>query len=168
MMIFGKPYEFAVFYELLEKTDNNYWKFGIFIFFIEDEIYPAKGSNYTLSMAVDYLKDSHQDIVDCKAGALDTSMEDHIFLKFLAHSHGIVLDNDPEDLDLPCTEKLGIFLSPLEISDTGFYLFYYPGDQNEEYLIYSSDYGNTAKRTVLKRGTVSNVLSQLPDKDSIK
>ncbi|HAT6344237.1 TPA: hypothetical protein JAJ28_001960 [Aeromonas hydrophila] len=32
-MIFGQPFEFAVFYELLEKTDNGHWEFGIFIFY---------------------------------------------------------------------------------------------------------------------------------------
>ncbi len=32
-MIFGQPFEFAVFYELLEKTEDNYWKYGIFSFF---------------------------------------------------------------------------------------------------------------------------------------
>lgn len=62
---------------------------------------------------------------------------------------------------------MGVFLSPLEIADTGFYLFYYPNDNNEEYLIYSSDYGNTARRTVLNRGTVSRTLAQLPSKDEI-
>lgn len=167
-MIFGQPYEFAVFYDLLEKTDDGHWKFGIFVFFIEDYIYPTKGSNYTLSMAMDYLKDSHQEIIDCKAKLLDTSMEDHSFLKILAHSHGMLLESDPEDLELPNKEKIGVFLSPLEIADTGFYLFYYPGDEDNEYLIYSSDYGHTAKRTVLKKGTVSKVLRQLPNKDGLK
>lgn len=33
-MIFGQPFEFAVFYDLLEETDEEYWKFGIFMFFI--------------------------------------------------------------------------------------------------------------------------------------
>ncbi|WP_422047422.1 Imm42 family immunity protein, partial [Rosenbergiella collisarenosi] len=28
-MIFGQPFEFAVFYELLEKTDDEYWKYGV-------------------------------------------------------------------------------------------------------------------------------------------
>lgn len=168
MMIFGQPYEFAVFYELLEKTDDNYWKFGIFIFFIDDDIYPTKGSNYTLSMAMDYLKDSYQDVIDCKVCLLNTSVEDNVLFKMLAHSHGMLLNSDPNELEISNTEKLGVFLSPLEITDNGFYLFYYPGDQDEEYLIYSSDYGSTAKRTVLKKGTVSNVLAQLPNKDAIK
>lgn len=167
MMIFGQPFEFAVFYELLEKTDDEHWKFGVFVFFIEDEIYPARGSNYTLPMAMDYLKDSHQEVTDCQSKGLDLSMEDIVLLKKLAHSHGMILDSDPEDLELPDSEKIGVFLSPLEISDTGFYLFYYPNDNNEEYLIYSSDYGNTARRTVLNRGTVSKILAQLPSKDEI-
>lgn len=167
-MIFGQPYEFAVFYELLEKTENDHWKFGVFLFFIEDNIYPAKGSNYTLTMAIDYLKDSHQDIINCQTSFLDISIEDQDFLKTLAHSHGMLLDSDPEDLELADTEKMGVFLSPLEIVDTGFYLFYYPGSEDDEYLIYSSDYGNTVKRSVLKKGTVSNVLALLPNKEEIK
>lgn len=166
-MIFGEPFEFAVFYELLEKTDDEYWKYGVFIFFIEDEIYPAKGSNYTLSMAMDYLKDSYQEVINCPNKGLDMSMDDNGLLKKLAHSHGMLLDNDPEDLDLPDLEKIGVFLSPLEIADTGFYLFYYPIDNNKECLIYSSDYGNKARRTILNRGTVSNVLIRLPNKDAI-
>lgn len=166
-MIFGQPFEFAVFYELLEKTDDENWKFGIFLFFIEDEIYPLKGSNYTLSMAMDYLKDSHQEIMDCQNKNLDISMTDCLLLEKIAHSHGIRLDNDPENIELPDSEKIGCFLSPLEVADMGFYLFYYSNDNKNEYLIYSHDYGNTAKRTVLSKGTVSKVLSQLPSKDKI-
>lgn len=166
-MIFGKPFEFAVFYELLEKTDDEYWKYGIFMFFIEDEIYPAKGSNYTLSMAMDYLKESYQEIIYSQAEGLDMSMSDHTLLKVISHSHGILLGSDPEDLELPESNKIGVFLSPLEIADTGFYLFYYAGSNKEEYLIYSSDYGNTAKRTVLNKGTVSSILQKLPSKEEI-
>jgi hypothetical protein len=166
-MIFGKPFEFAVFFELLEKTEHEYWKYGIFIFFIKDEIYPAKGSNYTLPMAIDYLKDSYQEIIGCKSKGLDMLKDENILLKTFAHSHGVWLVNDPEDLELPDSESIGVFLSPLEIADTGFYLFYYPGDNDEEYLIYSWDYGNTAKKTVLKRGTVSSILMQLPNKEDI-
>lgn len=166
-MIFGKPYEFAVFYELLEKTDNDYWKFGIFIFFIEDEIYPTRGSNYTLSMALDYLKDSLDEVISYKNSELDTSMEALLLLKKLAHSHGILLCDDPHNLELSEPMKLGIYLSPLEFTDTGFYLFYYPRNNNEEYLIYSSDYGATAKKTVLEKGTVQRVIKQLPNKDKI-
>ncbi|MFM4917559.1 immunity 42 family protein [Aeromonas dhakensis] len=160
-MIFGQPFEFAVFYELLEKTDNGHWEFGIFIFFIEDEIYPSKGSNYTLSMAVNCLKDTHQEVIDSQDEGLDISITDHALLKLLAHSHGILLDCDPEDLELPDSNKVGVFLSPPEVADAGFYLFYYLGSNEREFLIYSSDYGNTAKKTILNKGTVSRVLDEL-------
>lgn len=166
-MIFGQPFEFAVFYELLEKTEDNYWKYGIFSFFIKDEIYPSKGSNYTLSMAMDYLKDSHQDVIHCKDKGLDFSWSDEDLLKRLARSHGIYVEGDPEDLEAPEPDTLGVYLSPLEITDTGFYLFYYPKDRDEECLIYSSDYGSTAKKAILKKGTVSSVIGQLPSKDAI-
>lgn len=165
-MIFGQPYEFAIFYEILEKTDDSYWKYGVFVFFIEDEIYPSKGSNYTLSMAIDYLKDSHQEVIDCQSKGLDLSVNDKKLIKVLARSHGIKLEGDLVGLEVSGSEKIGVFLSPLEIIDTGFYLFYYPSG-NEEYLIYSSDYGLTARKTVLRRGTVSSVLAQLPLKDAI-
>lgn len=166
-MIFGQPFEFAVFYELLEKTEDNYWKYGIFGFFIKDEIYPSKGSNYTLSMAIDYLKDSHQEVIDCKNKGLNFSQSDEELLKRLARSHGIYIEGDPEDLGSSEPNTLGVYLSPLEITDAGFYLFYYPKDKDKEYLIYSSDYGRTAKKVILKKGTVSSVIEQLPSKDSI-
>lgn len=166
-MIFGQPFEFAVFYELLEKTEDNYWKFGIFSFFIKDEIYPSKGSNYTLSMAMDFLKDSQQEVTDCKDKGLDFSLSDEELLKILARSHGVYVEGDPEDLSTSELGALGVYLSPLEITDTGFYLFYYPKDKDEEYLIYSSDYGITAKKAILRKGTVSSVLQQLPSKDVI-
>jgi|SRR5471032_297928 len=166
-MIIGLPYEFAVFYELLEKTEDNYWKYGIFSFFIEDEIYPSKGSNYTLSMAIEYLKDSWQEVIDCKGNKLDFSVSDRELLKNLAHSHGMHVDDDSVELEFPDTEAMGVYLSPLEITDAGFYLFYYPRNKDEEYLIYSSDYGKTAKKTRLKKGTVSSVIAQLPDRDAI-
>lgn len=166
-MIFGKPIEFAIFYELLEKTADEYWKYGIFGFFINDEIYPSKGSNYTLPMAMDFLKDSQCEINSCKNTGLDLSESASELIAQLAHSHGMILDSDPNDLELSDAEPLGVFLSPLEISDVGFYLFYYPKNIDEEYLIYSSDYGNTAKKVMLKRGAVSSVIEQLPSKEAI-
>ncbi|VXD01093.1 conserved hypothetical protein [Enterobacterales bacterium 8AC] len=166
-MIFGQPFEFAVFYELLEKTEDNYWKYGLFGFFIEDEIYPSKGSNYTLHMAMNYLKDSQQEINSCKSTGLALSGSASELITQLAHSHGILLNGDPDDLELPASEALGVFLSPLEISDVGFYLFYYPKDNDEECLVYSSDYGCTAKKTILKKGTVNSVLDKLPNQEAI-
>ncbi len=166
-MIYGKPYEFSIFYELLEKTANGYWKHGIFLFFIEDEIYPSKGSNYTLTMAIGYLKDSLQEVIDCQGKGLDLTMDDEVLLATLAHSHGMIIDSDPEGFELPESEKIGVFLSPLEIVDAGFYLFYYPKDNDEECLIYSSDYGKTARKTIFSRGVVGSVLAELPAKDSI-
>ncbi|WP_197069846.1 Imm42 family immunity protein [Aeromonas dhakensis] len=58
-------------------------------------------------------------------------------------------------------------MSPLEIADTGFYLFYCLGDNENEHLVYSHDYGSTAKKTTLNKGTVSSVLDKLPYKESI-
>lgn len=166
-MIFGQPFEFAVFYEILEKTEDNCWKYGIFSFFIEDEIYPSKGSSYTLHMAINYLKDSLQEINSCKSVGLSLSENASELITQLAHSHGILLDSDPDNLELPDSEALGVFLSPIEISDVGFYLFYYLKDNDEECLIYSSDYGSTAKKTTLKKGTVNNVLQKLPYQEAI-
>lgn len=166
-MIFGQPFEFAVFYEVLEKTEDNYWKYGLFSFFIEDEIYPSKGSNYTLHMAIDYLKDSQQEIDACKSAGLDLSECAQELITQLAHSHRMLLDSDPDELELTDSVALGCFLSPLEISDAGLYLFYYPKDNDEECLIYSSDYGRTAKKTILKKGTVSSVITKLPNKEAI-
>lgn len=166
-MIFGKPIEFAIFYELLEKTEDDYWKYGIFGFYINDELYPSKGSNYTLHMAINYLKDSQCEINNCKSTGLTLSEKTSELIIQLAHSHGMILDNDPDGLVLPDSEPLGVFLSPLEISDVGFYLFYYPKDIDEEYLIYSPDYGKTSKKIILKKGTVNSVIEQLPNKDAI-
>ncbi len=166
-MIFGQPFVFAVFYELLEKTEDNYWKYGLFGFIIEDEMYPAKGSNYTLSMAIDYLKDSQPEITHCKNNEILFPDSDLELLRKLAHSHGMLLDSDPQGLELRDAKPLGVFLSPLEVSDVGFYLFYYPKDEDEEYLIYTADYGNTAKKAIFKKGTISNVFAQLPIKDAI-
>lgn len=166
-MIFGQPFEFAVFYDVLEKTEDNYWKYGLFGFFIEDEIYPSKGSNYTLHMAMDYLKDSQQEINSCRSAGLTLSGSASELITQLAHSHRMLLDSDPDDLELPDSKVLGVFLSPPEISDVGFYLFYYSKNNDEECLVYSSDYGSTAKKTILKKGTVSSVLEKLPNKEFI-
>ncbi|XBS69809.1 immunity 42 family protein [Acerihabitans sp. KWT182] len=166
-MIFGQPFVFAVFYELLEKTEGNYWKYGLFSFFIEDEIYPSKGSNYTLPMAIGYLRDSQLEILNCENDELILHGSDLDMLRLLAHSHGMLLDSDLPGLELPESKPLGVYLSPLEISDVGFYLFYYPKNEDEEYLIYTADYGNTAKKSIFKKGTVSNVIAQLPIKEDI-
>ena len=109
-------------------------------------------------MAMTYLKDSYKEIIDSEDIGLDMSVSDHTLLKKLAHSHGVFLAEDPDDLELSCTNRVGVFLSPPEITESGFYLFCYPGSNNEEYLIYSADYGKAAKRTLLPKGTVGNVL----------
>ncbi|THB82768.1 hypothetical protein E1N66_19220 [Pantoea allii] len=166
-MIYGKPYEFSVFYNLLEETADGYWKHGIFLFFIEDEIYPSKGSNYTLTMAIGYLRDSYQEVVDCLSTGLDLTMDDETLFATLAHSHGMIIDSDPDEFELPDMERIGVFLSPLEISDAGFYLFYYPKNIYEEYLIFSHDYGKTVRKAIFNRGVVSGVLAQLPAIESI-
>ncbi len=166
-MIFGKPYEFAVFYELLEKTEDEFWKYGIFMFFIDDEIFPAKGSNYTLHMAMSHLKDFNDDIDICKDTDLSIYKNDFESFIAIAHSHGLLLDNDPENLDLSECESEGLFLSPIEISDVGFYLFYLSIDEKTECLLYSSDYGKTVKKRLLDKGTVAGVINQLPNHEQI-
>ncbi|WP_336296259.1 immunity 42 family protein [Cronobacter dublinensis] len=167
-MIFGKPYEFAVFYEVLEKTQDEYWKFGVFLFFIEDEIYPAKGSNYILPMNISYLKESYREVMECAVNEdLDISTDAHLLLEMLAHSHGLVLDSDPEDFELPPLNNIGVFLSPLEVVDTGFYLFYLAVSNEQECLIYSADYGKTAQKIFLNTGVVASVLGALPNKEAI-
>ncbi|MBD2812632.1 immunity 42 family protein [Xenorhabdus sp. Vera] len=161
-MIHGNPTLFSISYEVIEYSEDHYWKFGIFNFIINDEIYPAKGSNYTLRMAFDYLKDSQTDILNCKIIDMPEYFDGTNELSLLAHSHGILLDIDPDDMVLPELEPVGVFLSPLEIADIGFYLFYYLVDLDTEILIYSSDYGVNIKKVVLPRGTVIKVISELP------
>ncbi|ELY3545614.1 immunity 42 family protein [Cronobacter turicensis] len=167
-MIFGKPYEFAVFYEVLEKTQDEYWKFGVFLFFIEDEIYPAKGSNYTLPMNIGYLKESYKEVMECTVNEdIDFSIDAHVLLEIIAHSHGLVLESDPEDFELPPVNNIGVFLSPPEVVDTGFYLFYLAVSNEQECLIYSADYGKTAQKIFLNAGVVGSVLGSLPNKEII-
>lgn len=166
-MIFGKPFEFAVFYELLEKTNDNLWKYGAFGFFIDDEIYPSRGSNYTLHMAISYLKDSYDDVINCNLYFNELSENTFDFFVKIAHSHGMFIESDPSDLELPSNEPIGVLLSPVEILDVGFYLFYYSLDEHTEHLIYSPDYGKTTKNMLLKKGVVCNVIKQLPDEDNI-
>jgi len=164
-MIYGKPYEFAIFYDVLEKTDDERWKYGLFNFFIEDEAYPSKGSNYTLDMVVKYLKDSRLDI-NLKSN-IKIRLPENItdVMAMLAHSHELFIDTDPEGFEFSESEPLGVFLSPLEIADVGFYLFYYfLDDGDNEYLVYSSDYGCTVKQAIFKKGTVYGVIESLPDK----
>ncbi|EOV9691488.1 immunity 42 family protein [Cronobacter turicensis] len=167
-MIFGKPYEFAVFYEVLEKTQDEYWKFGVFLLFIEDEIYPAKGSNYTLPMNISFLKESYKEVMECTVNEdIDFSIDAHVLLEIIAHSHGSVLESDPEDFELPPVNNIGVFLSPPEVVDTGFYLFYLAVSNEQECLIYSADYGKTAQKIFLNAGVVGSVLGILPNKEII-
>lgn len=166
-MMFGLPYEFAVFYELLEKTDDEYWKYGVFSFFIDDEIFPARGSNYTLNMAFPELRDLRAPVRWCQPGGIDFTLDPlHIFTE-LAHSHGMWLPGDAEDAEDTAAVPLGVYLSPIEIEDTGFMLFYIPENHRQEYLVYSPDRGKTAKMKAVKRGTVLSVIEQLPDRDAI-
>ncbi|WP_434525448.1 immunity 42 family protein [Photorhabdus asymbiotica] len=160
-MIYGNPALFSIFYEVIECSEDNYWKFGVFNFIIDDEIFPAKGSNYTLRMAFDYLKDSQRDILNCNIIDIPKYFNKNNEMSLLAHSHGMLLDIDPEDMELPDAKPIGVFLSPLEIADIGFYLFYYLVDHDTENLIYSADYGTNIKKIVLPKGTVARVISEL-------
>lgn len=102
-------------------------------------------------MAINYLKDSQQEISSCKSVGLSLPENTSELITQLAHSHGMLVDSDPHDFVLPDSEAIGVLLSPVEISDVGFYLFYYQEDNDEECLVYSSDYGRTAKKTTLKK-----------------
>ncbi|RAX06691.1 immunity 42 family protein [Photorhabdus bodei] len=166
-MIYGNPTLFSISYDVIEYSDDNYWKFGILNFIIDDEIYPAKGSNYTLHMAFNYLKDSGIEISNTRPFDINLNINDIELISVLAHSHGMLLDTDSDDMELPEINPIGVFLSPLEIADVGFYLFYLLINNNTEALIYSADYGVSAKKIELPKGTVNKVISELPEKNFI-
>ena len=166
-MIFGKPYEFAVFFDVFERSDFGKWKYGYFGFYIEDKLYPSVLSNYTLNINVPWMRDSCAEMVECKNDiSLATGDVFESFVR-VAHSHRELVAGDPRDLDLPSSEPIGVLLSPLETLDVGFFLFYCPVDEESECLIYSADWGKTANRYVLKRGYVKSVFEQLPDEVDI-
>jgi hypothetical protein len=166
-MIYGNPVFFSISYDVIEHSEDNYWKFGILNFIIDDEIYPAKGSNYTLHMAFNYLKESKNEILNANPIKMDFNISSLELMEILAHSHRILLDTDCDDMELPEVDPIGVFLSPLEISDVGFYLFYLLMDDDTELLIYSANYGVNVKRIELPKGTVNKVISELPEKDFI-
>ncbi|MBG3013418.1 immunity 42 family protein [Proteus faecis] len=165
-MIFGDPYDFAVIYEKVEESNDGYWKFGFFNFVIKDELFPAKGSNYTLHMAINYLKDSVEEIDNCRP-LDDHSINECELFGLIAHSHIKILDTDPDDFEIIPSQPIGVDLSPVEISDVGFYLFYYIENGDYESLIFSKDYGVTISKVMFPKGTIKKVLNKLPDKDSI-
>ncbi|TNH43822.1 immunity 42 family protein [Photorhabdus luminescens] len=162
-MIYGLPDEFAVTYEVCESSEDEYWQYGIFNFVIDDVIVPAIGSNYTLHMVINHLKDSLVEFPLCKK--IDTSLlsKNKEIMEFIAHSHNILLDTDDDGLEFPEMEQQGIDLTPVEFTDVGFYIFYYiTSNSEDEFIIYTCDRGLTVAIKRLKKNTVKNVIEQLP------
>lgn len=163
-MIYGLPYQFAVMYDVLDLSDDNYWQFGLFNFIIDDVLVPAVGSNYTINIAVNYLKDSLIEILEAKPLGISNLESNQEIMQYIAHSHGIYLAIDGDDLKLLNNRtKCGVDLSTIELTDVGFYMFYYQ-DQNScnEFIIYTCDNGINVVRKEFAKGTIYHVINSLP------
>lgn len=163
-MIYGLPYQFAVMYDVLESSDDNYWQFGLFNFVIGDIIVPARGSNYTINLAINYLKDSLNEILNTRPLDLTNFSSSQEIMADIAHSHGLYLATDRDDVKLSNDEhKKGVDLADIELTDTGLYIFYYREINScNEFVIYTLDRGINVSIKELDKGNVYNVINSLP------
>lgn len=142
------------------ESEYGKWNYGPFWFFIDDELYPSKGVNYTIYIAINDVVPCKEKIYQCKSGELDFSKSDYEIMRDLIRSHGFWFYDDPLGMDFDKKDPIGVLLTPYEVMDTGFHLFYYPINEKEECLIYSRYYGRDAKRKVLERGTVVRIIDE--------
>lgn len=159
-MIFGDPKEFAIFYDVIDESEDGNWNYGPFLFFIGDEIYPSKGFNYTIFIAINDVVPCIEEILECKSGNLDFSKNDYELMRDLIRSNNFWFYDDPEGMEFDKVDPMGVIINPYETMDTGFHLFYCQINEKEECLVYSDYYGRNAKRKVLKKGTVANVIEE--------
>lgn len=186
-MIFG-TWEFAITYDIYERSDDGKWIFGFFNIVIDDELLIHRGSNWTLNCIVSYLKKNISSIEQKVLDEPDLD-KDTLFIKS-SKSNGYGVYTDPqipdswwESNDLEIKAKLDLHLKSLEdekkqpqfgiaielfgeLDDTGwqFYLF---GAGRQERLIYSKDAGKTVFEKRLPRGTVEKVLRSLPNPEDL-
>lgn len=149
--------DFLVFFNVL-KTGENESRYGLFLFFIEDEIYPLKGSDYNISEGIGYLKSLSSKVGNCRFEGLDFSESDECLINEIIKSKGLMRESLLSDIE---DGGMGIVLSTQEMLNVGCYVFYAPINENEECLIYSRNYGKDPKRTIIKRGSVGRVVEEL-------
>lgn len=171
-MNIGKPWEFSIMYELLEESEDKQWQYGFFNFLIDDQFIPGMGSNYTLGMTLNHLKGILDEIE--RAPVVDFSKYTDSFLFCnLSKALGWLPEEELEKALIASEEEfeeilkknkelqLGVNITPLEVSDTGWRIYYFRF-LDEECLLYSSDFGKTVKKKMLSLGTVAGVIKQLP------
>lgn len=160
--------EFFIFYDDFEGNGNGLGR-GVFMFFIEDEVYPLRGSDYNISVAVNNLISINKKIVDCKVENFDADLSDCDLIRDLIESHGLIThDKDVRGVvNSGYINPMGIVLSTEEMLKVGCYVFYFLINEDEECLIYSRSYGKEAKRSVFKNGEVSDVLNRLSEIENV-
>lgn len=189
-MIFG-TYEFAITYDVYERSDDGHCTFGFFNIVIDDELLIHRGSNWTLNCILSYLKNTIEAI---EAHGMQQSIldKDNLYLKAMeSRGKSYLVYNAPDFLkqrwelsdDAELLAKVDTFekeqnekitrppfgteielYGELENYGWRFFLF---GAGEEERLIYSKDAGKTVFEKILPRGTVEKVLRSLPDPNSL-
>lgn len=183
-MIFG-TYEFAITYDVYERSEDGRWIFGFFNVVIDDELLIHRYSNWTLNCIISYFKNTIEDINTrgLEESDLDKDMlyinaletrDYYIYTAPEFLSQRWKLSDDPELLakvdaySEDCKKKVthppfGIEIESYgELTNYGWRFFLF-GAGEEERLIYSKDAGKTVLEKRLPRGTVEKVLRSLPD-----
>ena len=160
-------------YELLEDTEDKQWTYGFFNFVIDDHFVPGVGSNYTLNMVFNHLKGAVDDLRNAPIVDL-SNQHDTILFTNLSKALGWLPEDEfnkaleasdaefEEIVEKNKTLPLGVDITPLEVKDTGWGVYYFRSTE-EECLIYSPDAGQTTMRKVLPLGTVAGLIEQLPN-----
>lgn len=176
-MIYGDPTNFAIQIEVLDCYGS--FSHGIFNVIVDDVFIPGRGSNWTISLIVSWLKGTLAEIEN--ATDQDYSDHDPMSLFHLARKsrgeywHGDPelpekwwLSNDPivmamvDELTKRDLTPIGIEIPFAEINDSGWY-FYLFQTGDKERIIFSGDYGKTVHEKFLPQGSVAQVIRSLPE-----
>jgi len=152
MLIYNEKHEFGIMWNVCIVADAS-WIYGNINFIIGGEIFPKKFAiNFTLGTVFYNLKN---DIRNCIKNSKNKELGNRKidYCKLNNGEEENIFDISPVELGDKVGEQCAANCLRLYLGYSG----------NDERLFYSDDFGETYKEVRMPRGTVENIIMQLPD-----
>lgn len=166
-MIYGdynQPFQIHI--DKLASEDIGGWVYGAFNLIIDGKFYPGKEVNWTLNVIVDWMKSFlNENLDDFYMDGCDSENAEFLFKEAIVSRIGYYYDNPeviipPNELIVKYPKKVGVEISLYEISDTGFEMFFFRG-QDKDFLIFN--FQDDFSKVELEKGYFHRVISSLPN-----
>lgn len=136
----GNDLEFFIQFDILEKVDR--FTYGIFNFILNEKLYPAKGTNWTLNLIAEYMS-AFLDYSDDDFFYLESDFFDAktLFREAVISRLGYFYDDpdnilDKEEMIKKYPKKIGVELELSELNDAEIDIYFFKSICNE-YMVFS-------------------------------